>query len=150
AGVVGHVERQLWTALGYRWWIVGGPLAWGVFCLLRVRLPFAGTDGLLVHSLFRHPAVLQPVSVVGVVGLEMGIVLVNVTLAALVMGALGHPAFPRPRQLRLGVGLAAGLAAWLGWSAALLADPPATLRVAAVQPAEAAGWFAYSPGGELS
>ncbi|HEV7763086.1 MAG TPA: nitrilase-related carbon-nitrogen hydrolase, partial [Acidimicrobiales bacterium] len=150
AGIVGHVERQLWTRIGYRWWIVAAPLAWGLQALVRLRLPFAGADGFLGLDLFRHPTVLQPVSVVGAVGLEMAIVLVNVALAALVLGALGHDGFPRPRVRRLAVGLTAGLAVWLAWSLVLLDDPPDTVRVAAVQPASDGNWFAYSPGTAVS
>jgi apolipoprotein N-acyltransferase len=134
AGVFGRIQRLLWDTIGFRWWVLAAPLGWGVLATARLRMPIAGTDGFIVHSLFRHPVVLQPVSVVGVVGLEMGLVLVHVVLAALVMGALGHPAFPRSRTRRLGMGLAAGIVVWVGWSALLLSDRPAELRVAAIQP----------------
>jgi apolipoprotein N-acyltransferase len=150
AGAVGQIERRLWTRIGYRWWIAAGPLAWGLQAMVRLRLPFAGSDGFLALGLFRHPLALQPVSVVGIIGLEIAIVLVNVVLAALVMSLLGDERFPRVRARRLVVGLAAGLAVWLGWSLALLDDPPRSLRVAAVQPAVDEGWFAYSPGNVVS
>jgi apolipoprotein N-acyltransferase len=81
-GVVGQVERRLWTRIGYRWWIAAAPLAFGLQAIVRLHLPFAGSNGFLALDLFRHPAVLQPVGVVGIVGLEIGIVLVNVVLAA--------------------------------------------------------------------
>lgn len=45
----------------------------------------------------------------------------------------------------IGIGVAAGLAAWVGLSLALLRDPEPTLRVAAIQP-DTPGRFAYSPG----
>jgi apolipoprotein N-acyltransferase len=147
AGVAGRVERALWDAIDYRWWVAAAPLAWGLQAMVRIRLPGAGTDGFIVHDLFRHPSVLQPVGVVGVVGLEMAIVLVNVVIAALVMSALGHPAFPRSRALRLGVGLTAGLAIWVGWSLALLDDPPATVRIAAVQPNLDSGGILFATSG---
>jgi apolipoprotein N-acyltransferase len=134
AGVFGRVQRLLWDTIGYRWWIAAAPLSWGVLAMIRLRMPSAGTDGFMIHSLFRHPAVLQPVSVVGVIGLEMGLVLIHVVLAALVMSALGHPAFPHTRAKRLGIGLAAGVTVWVSWSALLLSDPRANIRVAAIQP----------------
>jgi apolipoprotein N-acyltransferase len=147
AGIAGQVERWLWTRIGYRWWIAAAPLAWGVQAVVRLHLPFAGSDGFLALDLFRHPAVLQPVGVVGIVGLEMAIVLVNVVLAAVVMSLRGDERFPRPRVRRVAVGLAAGVAVWVGASLVLLDDPPPTLRVAAIQPdVRTGGWFAYAPG----
>lgn len=143
AGVSGWLQRVVWDAVGYRWWVAFQPLAWGVQAVVRLHLPNAGSDAFLALDLFRHPAVIQPVGLAGIVGLEMAIVFVNVVFAALVMTGLQHPDFPWGRTRRLLAGLVASTAAWMAVSLALLEDRAASVRVAAVQPGPS--WFNYSP-----
>ena len=103
------------------------PVAWTAIDFLRSSgsETLGGTWGFHVYALSEHPLLLQPVSVVGVIGLELLILLSSWTVGAWILrGRAGRPAV---------IGLVAVLAAWSLASVVLMDSAPPTVRVAAVQ-----------------
>jgi apolipoprotein N-acyltransferase len=131
---LGPVRSGLFIAFGW----VGLELA-------RSFVPITGTWAFVAYTLWQQPWLIQPVSVVGVYGLGLFILLVNVAATLLGLSILDRfvPALhtragiePLPARLaaRTLAGTAVLVAAWVGTSLSLLDAPPATLRVAALQP----------------
>ena len=120
-------SRRFHEATGYRWFVVSAPVAWVGLDFLRSRgnEVLAATFGYPGYALWDHPALLQPISVFGINGLELLLLLLGWALAAVVLR------LPRARA-----GLAAvvvAVAAWVGASLAMLDEPRPTVTVAAVQ-----------------
>ena len=112
----------------YRWFLLATPVAWVALDFLRSTGSevMAATFGFRSYAMFEHPTLLQPVSVFGITGLELLILLVNWAVAGLIL-------LPRRRALA-NVGIVAALAtAWVGASVVMLDRDPPTLRVASVQ-----------------
>ena len=137
----------------YRWFLVSAPVAWVALDFLRSSGTevLAATFGYPGYALFEHPALLQPISVVGINGLELLILLVNWAVAGLVIAALdrraGRVAGPSLLPMRAavtGAAVVGGLAVlWVAASVALLDEPDPDLTVAAVQTGVergSAGW----------
>lgn len=130
---MGFVDRSVQERTNYRYFAFTIPLVWSTVWFLMSSGP-SGTIGQPAHSLYRYPSLIQPVSVVGGLGLNLLILLANWTGAALVLSALGHPCFGAQRARRMGVVIAAVGSFWVGVSLLLLEEPTSILRVAAVQP----------------
>ena len=119
------------------------PLAWVGIDALRTlgNEVMGGTFGNPVYALYAHPALLQPVSVFGIWGLELLILLVNWAAAAAAIALIDRrraPTADRPvlriRSIRNGAIVVTALAvAWCGASVAMMRSPKPTVRVAAVQ-----------------
>jgi apolipoprotein N-acyltransferase len=119
--------RRFAERTGYRWIALSAPLGWTAIDFVRStgNETMGGTWGFHAYALHDHPALLQPVSVFGITGLQLLILLSSWALGGwLLRGRAGLGAV-------VAVGLA--LAAWFGTSAMLMDDAPATVRVAAVQ-----------------
>jgi apolipoprotein N-acyltransferase len=120
-------SRAFGERTGYRWFAVSAPVGWAAIDFVRSsgNETLGGTWGYHAYALHDHPALLQPVSVFGILGLELLVMLCSWAVAGLVLrGRAGRPA---------AVVVAALLAVWVGASALLLDDAPPTVRVAAVQ-----------------
>jgi apolipoprotein N-acyltransferase len=145
AALVSARDRAFHRRTGYRWLVLQGTAVWVGIEMIRGLIPTVGTWGFAAYALYDQPWLIQAVSVFGVYGLSLLILLIN---HALGLGALAlfdrswrldaeARAVGRAQALRwlLAVGIA--LVAWVGLSAALrpMAASGSWLRVAAVQPA---------------
>jgi apolipoprotein N-acyltransferase len=145
AALVSLRDRAFHRRTGYRWLVLQGAVVWVGIEMIRGLVPTVGTWGFAAYALHGQPWLIQPVSVFGVYGLSLLIMLVN---HALGLGAL--TLFDRRWQLDPGRHLVEGaqarrwllavgllLVAWLGLG--MVIRPSAAseprLRVAAVQPA---------------
>jgi apolipoprotein N-acyltransferase len=132
-------SRAFQERTGYRWFLLSAPVAWVALDFLRASGTevLAATFGYPAYAMYDHPALLQPVSVLGINGLELLILVANWAVAGVVIAAIdrrrGTGAMPwRRSAVRLGAVGALALA-WAGWSVALLDAPAPVVRVAAVQ-----------------
>jgi apolipoprotein N-acyltransferase len=112
---------------GYRWLALSAPVAWTAIDFVRSTgsETLGGTWGFHAYALYDHPSLLQPVSVFGITGLQLLILLTSWAVAGLVLrGRAG-------RRSAAAVGCL--LVAWVAGSVALVDDAPPSVRVAAVQ-----------------
>jgi len=126
-------SRRFHARTGYRWLWLSTPVAWTAIDFgrnLGALNALGGTWANPVYALYRHPVVLQPISVFGMYGLELLVLVVNFALATLVIRRIDGD--PLPRRLLAGVGMAFVVWTLLG---ALLMDSggPRSVRVAAIQ-----------------
>ncbi len=142
--VIAWRGRSFNERTGYRWLVVSAPVAWVALEFLRSTQSetFAGTWGNVSYALYERPGFLQPISITGMWGVNLLILVVNWTLAALVIAALDRRAAPPQdapalewyRARRWATVVAGVVAVWTIGGMAMMAEPPATVRVAAVQP----------------
>ncbi len=145
AGLASARDRAFHQRTGHRWLVLQGACVWVGIEMIRGLVPVLGTWGFAAYALYAQPWLIQPVSVVGVYGLSLLVLLVNHTLG---LGALAvfdsrwlldsdlQPVDPR-RARRWLWAVAIVLCAWVGLS--LLIDQHGasgtqTVRVAAIQP----------------
>ena len=133
-------SRRFHEATGYRWFLVSAPVAWVALDFLRTmgNAVLAATFGDPAYAMWRHPALLQPLSIFGIAGLELLILLVNWAVAGSAIALVDRRAADGPglggRRALLGLGLAAiATTVWVLGSVALLAHPGPDVTVAAVQ-----------------
>lgn len=139
-------DRALHEHTGYCWFVLHGAVVWVAIEAIRGLIPVIGTGGFVAYTLWEQSWLLQPVSVFGIYGLSLLIMLINYAAGLGVLALLDrHPAAGSSpvagrvaRAWTVGVGgLAVG---WLGLSLALWPAAPAPrLRVAAVQPGPGSG-----------
>jgi apolipoprotein N-acyltransferase len=145
--LLGWPGRHFHPRTGYRWLTVSFPLAWVAVDATRVftgHETLGGTWGMPVYGLYEQAWLLQPLSIVGIFGLQLLVLMVNFALAHLLIAWLdqrwARPAFTPPAEPRaafvsaVAVGLAALL--WMGVSLLQYATAPdaaGDLRVATVQ-----------------
>jgi apolipoprotein N-acyltransferase len=159
AFVMGRGDRPFHERTGYRWFVPQGAVAWVGLEMIRSFVPALGTWAFVGYPLWAQTWLLQPLSVFGIYGLDLLIMLVNFALAQAALALCGRVTVrsgiealaglvvdarnrlkPRFHQIRWRGWLAATgllLAGWIGLSLALLAAEPdmaRTVRVAAVQP----------------
>lgn len=125
----GVAWRSRWfqERTGYRWLAVSFPVAFTAIEFLRSSgtETFGGTWGFQAYALWKHPVLLQPISVFGITGLHLLIFVINWTVAAAVL---------RTRAWRRNVAIVATVTvAWVAAGALMMDSAPATVRVAAVQ-----------------
>lgn len=145
-------SRRFHSRTGYRWFVLTTPVAWVAIDFIRTTQTevFGGTWGMVAYALYEQPEILQPVSVFGIHGMNLVILLVNWTIALAVLVALdqrfgsvdGRRQFDWP-VTRIQISAAAvTVAAWIVASLLMLDSPEAELRVAAIQPGKfvADGW----------
>lgn len=155
-------SRSFHERTGYRWFLVSAPLAWVGIDFVRTTLTevFGGTWGMVAYAMYDRPGFLQPVSVFGIHGLNLLILLVNWAIAALVIARLQgrSPAGSIPVRLpwrRALTWATVTLLLVVGWGAsslAMLRHPAPTVRVAAVQAGGGVGMpgnYGVSPDVEL-
>ena len=127
AALVAGRGRGFAEHTGYRWIAVSVPVAWTAIDFIRStgNETMGGTWGFHAYALHDHPALLQPVSVFGITGLQLLILLSSWAIAGWIL---------RGRDGRAAVVLVGvALLAWSGASALMMDDAPPTVRVAAVQ-----------------
>lgn len=130
---LGPLDRWLMERTRYRYFVFGLPLVWASIAMAVANGP-TGAIGTSANALHRFPSLIQPVSVVGSIGLILAIYLANWAVGAIVLGLLGHRCFPRPRSVRIGMATVAVAVVWIGASVLMLRTPESTVRVAAIQP----------------
>jgi len=144
AGLVGARERAFHARTGYRWLVLHGPSVWVGIELIRGVIPVLGTWGFAAYALYEQPWLIQPVSIVGIYGLSLLILLVNyaLALAALVLFDRFRPLEDVPpvdasltRKWLIGVAIM--LLVWTGVSQMTFHASRHTpsIRVAAIRPA---------------
>lgn len=136
-------KRAFHERTGYRWFVLEGVTGWVGLELIRSLIPAIGTWGFVGYGLWEHPWLLQPVSVFGIYGLNLLIMLCNYALAQfaiLLFDRKWHwdgplPITPRACRRWLGA-LGLLLLGWIGLSLTLYIgqSEALTARVAAIQP----------------
>lgn len=137
--------RKFHEKTGYRWFITSGIASWAGSEMIRLFIPIAGTWAFIATPLYRQTWLIQPVSVFGIIGLGMLIMLINMVLGQFLIACfdrrwkLLEDETPLPFGLAKRWLMAAGcvLAVWIGFSLVQYNLPPKTdeVKVAAIQPA---------------
>jgi apolipoprotein N-acyltransferase len=127
----------------YRWFVLHGMADWVGFEMIRRWVPLVRSHGLIGHTLHTQPWLIQPVSIFGVYGLSLLVILLNYALAQGVITLFDQkwrwdevPAMEAKASRRWLAIAGIVLVVWVGISLVTLAtatkDLP-TVRVAAVQ-----------------
>jgi apolipoprotein N-acyltransferase len=127
AALIAGRGRAFAERTSYRWIAVSTPVAWTAIDLVRStgNETLGGTWGFHAYALYDHPLLLQPLSVFGITGLQLLILLSSWAVGGLIL---------RGRAGRTAVIVVGGLLiAWTAASVTMLDRTPATVRVAAVQ-----------------
>jgi apolipoprotein N-acyltransferase len=137
-------KRLFHERTGYRWFILEGTIGWVGMEMLRSLVPAIGTWGFIGYPLWSFPWFLQPLSIFGIYGLDLLVLLCNYTLTQAFLYLYdrrwpeGDSAGINLGQVNRSLGLLALLvAAWTGLSVVLYKmQTTATpiVRVAAIQP----------------
>jgi apolipoprotein N-acyltransferase len=138
--VIGWLDRALMERTRYRTFVFLVPLVWTAISLPLAYGP-TGTIGIGVNAFASSPSLIQPISIVGTLGLVLVVYLANWSVASIVLSALRHPDFPPKRMIRIAGGVVIVALVWVGTSLLLLDRPQDTLRVAAIQPGPRAAAF---------
>jgi apolipoprotein N-acyltransferase len=65
----------------YRWFVPMGALNWAGTEMIRLFIPIAGTWAFIAYPLYRQLWLIQPVSIFGIIGMGMVVILTNYGLA---------------------------------------------------------------------
>ncbi len=153
AGFIGSRDRRFHLRTGYRFLVPQGAAAWVGIEMVRGLIPVLGTWGFVGYALYDQPWLLQPVSIFGVYGLNLVILLVNYSLglcALMLFDRLcarsqserpaeafsGHTRFVGKGATAWVWASGAVLVIWIGLSLAIRMrhETTTTVRVAAIQP----------------
>ena len=136
--------RPFHSKTDYHWFVLSGIANWSGSEMIRLFLPIAGTWAFIAHPFYRQLWLIQPVSIFGIIGMGAMVIMVNYTLALLLMGwldtrwklAADAPAVPAGVLRRWAIIGGSVLAAWIALSLVLLNIPlnTPTVKVAAIQP----------------
>jgi len=77
AALVGGRDRAFHQRTGYRWFVLHGATLWVGIEMVRGSIPVVGTWGFAAYALYEQPWLIQPVSLFGVYGLSLLVLLVN-------------------------------------------------------------------------
>jgi len=146
-------SRGFHSRTGYRWFVLSTPLAYVAFEFVRTNMTevFGGSWGMLPYALYERPGILQPVSITGIHGMTLLLLLINFGIARVVLTQLderlgppdGRAPLTRAAARRDGRVITAVTVGWVVLSLALLDNihvdvfdplPENTVRVAAIQP----------------
>jgi len=137
--------RSFNNKTGYRWFILRGIANFSGFEMIRLFIPIAGTWAFIAYPLYRQVWLIQPVSIFGIIGMGMVVMLVNHVLALTLMDwlderwTLAEDAVRVDHSRLRGWQVAGSLIVilWVGVSLVLLNQPLNTqsVKVAAIQPA---------------
>lgn len=130
-------SRAFHERTAYRWLPLTLPLAWVAIDFLRasgsgVFSALGGTFANPSYALYEQATFLQPISIVGIYGLELLILVVNFTIGAVVLRALAGERLPRVAPAAVG----SVVVVWGLLGMVLMGSPAAgdtTVRVAAIQ-----------------
>jgi apolipoprotein N-acyltransferase len=133
-------DRRFHERTGYRFFVLHGALVWVGLEMVRSFVPFMGTWAFVGYPLFRQTWLIQPVSIFGIYGLDLLIMLVNYSLGLALLVLYDRPSpvsgesAPKAASLvRWLATMAAILAVWTALSALLLQPVQApTIRAAAL------------------
>lgn len=135
--------RRFHQATRYRWFLLQGTANWVGIEMIRSFIPPLNTHAFLAQTMYTQPWMLQPISIFGVYGLSLLLVLGNYALALTCLALAGRysslkdkPDLTAAAPLRSLALAGILLAAWIGLSLDLLGNAPpdpATIRAAAVQ-----------------
>jgi apolipoprotein N-acyltransferase len=124
--------------------LISAPVAWVALEFLRSTQSetFAATWGNIAYALYERPVLLQPISVTGIHGINLLILVVNWAIAGLVIAWLdrrqappdGAPALTMGTARTGAIVAAAALALWTVAGIAMMRSPVTTVRAAAIQP----------------
>jgi apolipoprotein N-acyltransferase len=123
--LAGYVHRWFHERTGYRWFVVGAPVAAAALAVAP-EAPQVATWISMANMFYAHPLVLQPIHLLGMDFFNAMLIMVSTTVAAFLI-----PEARRHVRRWVPVTLALWLA-WLGASAVMLESPRPTVRVAAV------------------
>lgn len=135
--------RKFHARTEYRWLWLSFPIAWTAIDAARGLSGvdvLAGTWGNVAYSLYEQAWLLQPLSIFGLFGAELFVLIINFALATAVIAALDRiqppddaPAIPLQRALTTLGAVTVAAIAWTALSLALFNPQPGTLRVGTVQ-----------------
>lgn len=146
ATLASNSDRSFQERTGYRWFVLEGAVVWVAIEAIRGLLPFIGTGGLVAFSAYSQPWLIQPVSVFGIFGLGLLIMMTNYAVSLGVIALIDRrysllPGRSTAVHGRLAAwwagGVAVALIVWCALSISLLdkaSVPGSGIRVAAVQP----------------
>ncbi len=136
--------RAFHAKTGYRWFVLGGISSWAGSEMIRLFLPIAGTWAFIAYPFYRQLWLIQPVSIFGIIGMGMLVMLVNHVLALWLLGwldarwtlAADAPLLEAGLLRRWKLAGAVIITSWVVIGLVLLNTPLGTpaLRVAAIQP----------------
>ena len=129
-------SRRFHEQTADRWFFLATPAAWVAIDFLRGSgiAALAGTWGNPAYALWSQPALIQPVSIFGIYGLELLLLVVNWSLAGAALAALDRSGRPHARVVGPLIGCGVAVVAWICLSFFLSGTSARTLRVASVQP----------------
>lgn len=133
-------SRGFQERTSYRWFLISAPVAWVALEFLRSTQSetFAATWSNISYALYERPVVLQPISITGIFGLNLLILLVNYGVAGLVIAWIdrrnGTNSMPMRTARNRAFAIAAALLVWTVGGALMMRTPPTSLRAAAIQP----------------
>lgn len=138
-------DRKFHEITGYRWWVLQGVISWVGFEMIRATfIPLLATSGFIGYTQASQPWLIQPVSLVGIYGLNILIILCNYALAYAAIAWLdrrmtrGNPvkvdqADARRWLIQAGIALAAWIAISLVILSTMQTNSPA-VKVASLRP----------------
>lgn len=128
----------------YRWFIPYGVASWAGSEMIRLFVPVAGSWAFIAYPLYRQVWFIQPVSIFGIIGLGVLIILINLSLAMLIISFLDRrwkleedeSVIPMHFAKSWAVASVSVLVAWVGLSLVLYSQPlnTSTVTAAAIQP----------------
>ncbi|MBL6980366.1 MAG: apolipoprotein N-acyltransferase [Anaerolineales bacterium] len=145
--------RKFHANTGYRWFIISGVTNWVGFEIARTFIPGIATWGFVNYTLWSQTWLIQPVSIFGIYGLSLLIMLINYALGQALLAWIDRrwtfdaaPQIPARfiRRWLVGVGVACAL--WVGISLVQYSqapENPETVRVAAIQLGETEVAFSH-------
>ncbi len=135
--------RKFHYKTGYRWFVISGISSWAASEMIRLFIPIAGTWAFIAYPFYRQVWLIQPVSIFGIIGMGMLVMLINHVLTLWVMSWLDRR-WKLSDEPTLDIGLlnqwkwVGGTVTilWVGVSLILFNLPldTTTHRVAAIQP----------------
>ncbi len=136
--------RKFHAKTGYRWFVISGISSWAGSEMIRLFIPIAGTWAFIAYPFYRQVWLIQPVSIFGIIGMGMLVMMVNHVLTLLVMNwmdkrwRLAEDAPPlRAEQIHRWKYVGGIVTAvWIGLSLVMFNLPldTDTRKVAAIQP----------------
>ena len=137
-------QRSFNNKTGYRWFILSGVANWAGSEMIRLFIPIAGTWAFIAYPFYRQLWLIQPVSIFGIIGMGMLVMMVNHIFALLLMAWIDSRWKLAEDAVRIEPGLWRGWAAaagavsvlWVATSLVLLNLPlgTASVKAAAIQP----------------
>lgn len=151
ASLLAVVDRTLSQQWAFRGFLLQMPIFWTGLDAFRQNFSLVGTQGYLPYALTTQTRLIEPVSVFGIFGLELLILVVNYGLALMVLRVTRRQS-ATPSKAVLAWSASAAVIALAAWSVTGVmlytsvkkASGP-TLRVAAVQPGNIAGSLGTVP-----